>query len=621
MYEEMVQAEFQRRSSPAHAIESAFSNICGWVTNDPNARELRDLYGTSWLQAAASILGMLMHLSVADKRPTLRNERRPGKELSTYPTSPAIAKLAGEYVLGQVLRVPVPSGIAENSEAERYAERALRFRVLDPSMESGQMLLAIAMALLARVEEVSASVENLQRLRKAVLRRLCRACLWGIDRNRLARISVAFVFSALGREYGFELEPPRNLLTDDALRWGATEPQEFEGIINNPPWGERMSPSERDWIRREFPVAGPRVDTYAAFTQLAVQSLIADGAYALVLPAQAVSSQGAWELREMLANRSELAEILIAPRHAFAHATVLSCLLKGRLREARPKSTCVATVYPFRKALDHRGRERTIVLPAEAMRTARGKSWWMLLHQEIATPSTDRTLPLEAIAQVHLGCQVYGAGKGCPPQSHRIVKSRPYTSLTRVVGWMPAVQVRDVGEFHVARPSCFVTFGKWLARPGRHDRLVHRERVLVRELCSREGRLKAAVSTNRAIALHGVFTLVPAGIDAHVLAAILNSSCLAEYVRARAASFTKVDFQRITTAELRRLPIPIAALSAGQQRSLGVNERDDDAALRLAQLGRQAHRLDGKASRTRETVVEEIDLLVRTMYGPCQHGH
>jgi hypothetical protein len=619
-YEEMVRAEFRKRRTPLVASQNAFSNICGWVASDENVRELRHLYGSSWLQAVASILGMLMHFSVEDTEPALRNERRPGSEFSTYPTSPAIAKLAGEYVLGQVLREPVPRRILGNGEAERYVKRALRFRVLDPSMESGQMLLAFAMALLARTDEVSASVENLRRLRKALLKRLCRECLWGIDRNRLAPIGVSLVFSALGRQYGFELEPPRHLITEDALRWRAAKPQEFEGIINNPPWGERMDAAERDWIRREFPLAGPRIDTYAAFTQLAVHSLVADGAYALVLPAQAVSSQSACKLRELLVSRSELGEILIAPRHAFAHATVRSCVLKGRLRKARPKSTCAVVVYPFRKALNHRGPEQTIVLPAEAMRSAKGESWWMLFHKNVDAPSTGRTLPLAAVAQVHLGCQVYAAGEGCPPQSPRIVKGRPYTSSRKVDGWMPAVQVRDVVAFHVARPSSFVRFGKWLARPGQHGRLVNRERVLVRELCSREGRLKAAVSTMRAIPLHGVFSLVPAGIDAHVLAAILNSSCLAEYVKTRAASFTKVDFQRITTAELRQLPIPIAALTAAQQNSLGVHERDTDAIRRLGRLARQAHRLEGRANPARETLIEEIDFLVRTMYAPHEPG-
>ena len=68
--------------------------------------------------------------------------------------------------------------------------------------------------------------------------------------------------------------------------------------------------------------------------------------------------------------------------------------------------------------------------------------------------------------------------------------------------------------------------------------------------------MTACRALQRSIPLHGVVTVVPEHANLDVLLAILNSAALANWVRARVASFMKVDFQRITLAEVRSLPLP-----------------------------------------------------------------
>jgi hypothetical protein len=119
--------------------------------------------------------------------------------------------------------------------------------------------------------------------------------------------------------------------------------------------------------------------------------------------------------------------------------------------------------------------------------------------------------------------------------------------------------------------------------------------------------MTAAVVKNGSIALHGIFTLEPRGIDAHALTAVLNSQRVAEYVRVRAASFAKVDFQRITTAELRSLPVPAGAL-------------EGPLAHRLVALARKAYNLGMKTGRAPATLTNQIESLVREMYDGVEHG-
>jgi len=582
LYEEAVRAGCRKHRPPHLAVNRAFSSICERFVKGEFTEELRHAYGAGWLQAVASILGMLMHLSVGDsvatsEHCTLHNRRRPGKQFSTYPTAPAVAALAAEHVVA-------------------LAWRGATLRVIDPSMESGQLLLAVAQAVLRRVKKPS---------RPGVLQNLCRNCLWGVDRKPQAAESVSVVFRLLAREYGLEFEPPRHLLIENTLRWQA--PIQFDAVINNPPWGERMTNSERIWLRREFAKGRMRGDTYIAFTELAMRLLRPGGAYAFVLPAQALSSENARGIREMLSGDTHLMDVHVLPRHAFATASVRACVLGGVLQKPEPGAACRTVVYPFRKSLLYTARPWTGELPVSDLRSAGGDSWWSLLHSHTWRPFEQKMVPLETVAAVHLGVQVYGVGRGSPPQTRRLVRQRPYTSQVNAAGWTRAVQVRDLTPYHVSPPTQYIRFGKWLASPRSHEKLLNRTRVIVRELCHRDGRMSAAIARNGAIALHGIFTLVPRGIDAHALTAVLNSQRVAEYVRVRAASFAKVDFQKITTAELRSLPIPAAAL-------------EGPLAQRLSALACKAHKLSMKTGRTPATLTNQIESLVREMYDGVEHG-
>lgn len=566
-YEEAVRSECRRRKSAALRVEAAFAHICNLFREGEFSDLLQGQYGADWLQAVAGILGMLMHLSLTGPRScVLHNGRRPGKPFSSYPTPPAVAVLAAEYVVAHTLNSTAPA-------------------VIDPAMESGQLLLAVAEAVLRRVEGPR---------RRAVLDKLCRDCLWGIDRNPLATESVSLIFQLLGGD------PPRHLLIEDSLRWQAVNPRKFDAVISNPPWGERMTSLEREWLRDEFSNRR-RGDTYIAFTELATRILAPGGVYALVLPAQALASENASGLRGMISAQTHLTTAYVLPRHAFATATVRACLLRGVLREPDPTAACRAVVYPFRKALSHKEPPSSTQIPLSVLCAVGADSWWPLLQGHQARPFAGETVPLETVAAVHLGVQVYAVGRGRPPQTRRVVQQRPYTSDAPVAGWTPAVQVRDVTRFHVAPPHRYINFGKWLASSLRSGDLLKRRRVLVRELCRRDGTMTAAVTANGSIAVHGVFSLVPRRISAHALAAVLNSPSVAEYVRGHAASFAKVDFQRVTTAELRRLPIPVAAMQGPRAR-------------RLAALARRAQYLRVKTGGVPDTLTDRIEWLVREMY-------
>jgi hypothetical protein len=534
---------------------------------------LREHHLSDWLQRLASLLAMLMHFAPDTTTESLLvNRRRPRKPFSTYPTSPAAAQLVAETMIPFLFEHEIPPVCRSAREAERYADRALAFQILDPSLESGQLLLGITQAFLQRIHcRHFPGTREARFLERALLEKLCGDCLWGIDRNELALLAFTLLISLLGAEHGIAQLKPQHLFAADALE---LLPQGglplFDGVINNPPWGEELAASERKKLRHRFRSLQHHTDTYISFSEVAIRSLQPNGAFAVVLPSQAVAARNATGLREFLHEQTCIERIILLPRAVFGDATVRGLVLAGRARPSTYTAACQATVYSVIKRMDSTGPPQSFEIPREAFQRLGSGSWSPLLTGSEPTAGSSETVPLGSLAIATSGVQLYGIGRGTPPQTPEIVHLRSFSFATPGPGMTPAVRGRNVQPFRVLNPDEYVRLGRWLARVGDHAAYRLGSRVFVRELCRRDGRLSAALARDGFIPLHGVLTVVPTRVDAHVLVGILNSTKAAEYVRVHAASFSKVDFQRITVGELRQMPVPITALDTSARADLGL---------------------------------------------------
>jgi len=545
-----------------------------WSAVQSLKQKLRQRHPADWLQRLASLLAGLMHFVVDDRdRGQLVNRRRPRKPFSTYPSSPALAELLGDGILSYLETEPVPACCRTLRDAHQFVERALNFHMLDPSMESGQLLLGAAFAAVRRIHRRHPpGSRGALLLVSALLERLCADCLWGIDRNELAADTVRTLFSLLGTEFGLAALELPHLRTADALAdLGGLGERSFDGVINNPPWGESLAPEERERVRRAFPTVHHHLDTYVAFMELTLDCLKPGGAFAVVLPTQMLGARNSGRLRAALLERASLDRLLLLPRAPFARAAVRGIVIVGRAGPQTATTSIRLSTYPLVKRLTDAGQPSSFTISRRSLANRGTASWWPVIA---ATGSGlgSRTVPLGRVAEVFLGVQVYQRGRGSPPQSEDVVRRRPFSFASKMKGAIPAVRGREVKRFAIGPPACFIQFGRWLARTGSQDELRGSVRIFLRELCRRDGRLTAAIAEDGYIPLHGVLTVLPQAIDARLLAAILNSESAATYVRGHAASFSKVDFQRITVQELRAMPIPIAAVRPSCRAALGLSE-------------------------------------------------
>lgn len=640
VYRSAVEYRLARGDATEAAIRAGYKLICRWIRESviapptggrAGARKGRDsvrslmdalrrAHGGEWLQAVASLLAMIMHFSAGEGEPIV-NQRRPQRRFSTYPNSPALAALVGDAAAAHLLEGPPPAACRRASDAERYAERVLDFRVLDPSMESGQLLLEVGVRCLHRaLWEHAGGGASARRLARAMLEKLCRDCLWGVDRNELAVVATRTVFSLLGTEFGVDDLSLAHVTTADAL----DDPRiskfpRFDCVVNNPPWGEALRIEERERLRKTFHTLTHLTDTYVAFTELAIRLLRPGGLFALILPSQVATTVNAARLREFLASAIHLDRLVLLPRSAFADATVRAVVLVGRARPADSPKGCHVVTYPLVKKLDALLRPRARFIPANEFINKGGDALTYLLRpRETSAVHSSGCVELVEAAFVTGGIRMYARGRGVPPQTAAVVTNKRFTFLQPTPGTFPAIRGRDVHSFRVGEPQQFIRFGEWLAEVGRHESLRGVPRIFLRELCRRDGTMTAAAARDGFVPLHGVLTIVPKFVDIGVLVCILNSATAAEYVRHNTASFTKVDFQKITLGELRRMPIPHAAIKTEHRSQFGLAAASRHATAlqrRLSAIARAQSRLTAPDCARARRLRAEADAAVAELYG------
>lgn len=580
-------------------------------------QNLHRTYESDWLQAAASMFGMLMHFSLSKPSSQLLvNRRRPKQPVSSYPNSPSLARLLADRVLSQLFTRPIPTNRVSAQAASRYAELALAFRVIDPSMESGQLLLELARGVVDRVHRAHApSSKSAAFLKRAVLEKLCSSCLWGVDRNAQAIEAVQLAFALFSRDCGIGELWPANLLTADTLALSQDRMAlSFDGVINNPPWGDSLRAVERRALRNRFSTLKHHTDTYIAFGELALRWLRPSGIFALVLPSQMLATQNTSKLRRLFARETQLDEIIVLPRSAFAQATVRGVVMIGRRLPSKASRRCRIVVYPLIKDLATVTPVRTSTVPGNLIRAAASESWWPLVAGTQPLPTVGPCIPLSKLSRIISGVKVYARGEGRPPQTATVVRQRWFDLQAADPKAQPAIRGRDIRDFYLERPARHIKLGEWLAHEGEHAALRGSTRIFVRELCRRDGKLTAAIAQNGMVPLHGVLTIIPQGIDPHILTAILNSQSFAYYVRGTTASFSKVDFQKITLGELQQMPIPAAVVEATHRSVFGLPPATRKQLSLQRRLIKIAKTLSRQQVRENKKTFAQSEAIVQTMY-------
>lgn len=469
------------------------------------------------LQWASAAISMLVHLRIRAgdvSGSSLFNDRRNRTRYGSYPTPPAVAGAIANH-----LATYLASGSAT---------------VVDPTIEGAPLLLECSRVFAGRTVR-----------------------LIGLDRSPAAIGASARLFEHAQR-FAHEYLQPELICADALDTMGALG--EIDGLASNPPWGER----ERNGRER---FAG-KSDPFVHFVNLALDQLREGGPFGIVLPGQAATAPTAARLRSRLTETCTIDSVTTLPTRCFPRATVRTILILGR--KLRPRGAGVTFVRYRVQPLSEATSPPTFETYPQSTLGREGEPWLGCLATERPLRIAGRTVPLGSLAKISSGIVPYRKGRGLPKQTAETIAEKPYTSAEPCAGTVPLMRSRQVFRYRCAPPVEHIRLGEHLAHIGCHIEADSETRVYVRELCGRNGALVASVAPAGTVPRYGIFTIALTGnsLDAHAMAAILNSSSIAQYVSSSCDGVLKESFNRVRIGDLRRLPIPLALVNGPLRKRL-----------------------------------------------------
>lgn len=159
-----------------------------------------------------------------------------------------------------------------------------------------------------------------------------------------------------------------------------------------------------------------------------------------------------------------------------------------------------------------------------------------------------------SVFNVLTGVKVYEKGAGVPPQTDEIVEAKPYSSDTKIPGWLPCVRTGDIQPDSVRLDRQWIHWGEHLAHPKELKRFSG-PRLFVRRVPIWANRqLGAVYLEDQALCAGDVLVVRHESDDKELLQGLcawLNSEAAAEAVLTRRPSVKhRMSFPKISAKDL-----------------------------------------------------------------------
>lgn len=464
---------------------------------------------------------------------------------------------------------------------------------LDPACGTGAFLRAVVRRIAADLVRADADLGG--RDREGFLARVS-STVWGVDLDEvavhLARLEM--------RSVVLELSPgplssnffDRNVIVGDFLGEGflARLPGLPRHIVGNPPYVtiDRISTSDRTTYRGRFLSAFGRIDLYTLFMERSSQLLEPGGNWGFITPDKFLSSVSARPIRELLTRTGSFTSFTLFDSHrVFADAATVPCV---SVWKAGPISTSPATMTSA--TVDTTDRQPFSLGEPRHIPQSRLLEGTWTFHRRGNRPLAERLLAGHTALRHRTTRISAGLATGYNPAFvvnaetasrvesqliHRTVRGRdirayaispgdeflllPYTwneddkpELIELDRYPLAHAWLEGHRDRLEARHCVRRWGK--AWWDLHDPVglpLHRtEKIVVPDLAKSN---RFAVDRGRYIPQHSAYYMIPDGISATALAAILNSPAI-EFLIRSSAPLVKDGFSRYRRQFLVDLPVP-----------------------------------------------------------------
>ena len=323
----------------------------------------------------------------------------------------------------------------------------------------------------------------------------------------------------------------------------------FDAVVGNPPWGGEISNSEKDYFHSVFESAKDGIDTYKLMIEQSHRCNSHEGFVGMIIPSGFLSADQSESFRKLLDQNRFFRSFVVMPYDVFPEAYVDSVIFVSQRRNHSSKKQVRILLYNKREYVKEirEDDKRWFTLPQGIWQEIGGKIeqkrvFAVFLRQEEIT-----LLKRVVTCSTSLG-KLFDVQRGITPFNFVDPKQDSEASL--------AFDGELRRYTYDNTESSFVHYGTDLPEY-KDPKYFFNERVLLRELISRQFRLQAAKPSEHFVTNKSYQSIINAGkiCSLDYLLCLLNSQLMSYFFLSISSVALRDDFPKIVLDDTRSLPI------------------------------------------------------------------
>lgn len=276
-----------------------------------------------------------------------------------------------------------------------------------------------------------------------------------------------------------------------AFNWKEEFPQVFANggfdiIVGNPPYGATLEQPTKEYLTDNYVTTEYNFDTYKTFFELGFTLLHENGYLGYITPNTFFTMElGANKLRKFLFDNNTLLRI-VEVYNVFPTAVVepvITVFKKKKPLDEEFTSICVPRKTKLTSTFLNDGIEATFE-QSDLKKDEQYIFNYRNSKSEQAVCEEMKRFPrLDTLFNVMTGAKPYQVGKGIPPQTKEIVKTKPFTGFEKIDDtWKPYMRGRFIERYFNSWDGYreYIKYGEWLAEP-RSEQVFMGEKLFIRQ--------------------------------------------------------------------------------------------------------------------------------------------
>ena len=380
----------------------------------------------------------------------------------------------------------------------------------------------------------------------------------------------------------------------------------FDAVIGNPPYGYMIPKDQQKYFEISYVHQDYQKDLYLLFLERYKGIVKLNGLLGIIVSNTWLQSLRLRKIRQYLVNEWTWENILVLPERVFeaivdTHVLVIASTkytnkCEGNIIVNTRKNGAVVKSHTVKQSsLDHDGSPINILADDKVRK----------LMEKIY----QNTQPLSKMCDVFNGVKPFEEGKGNPPQTKEIMRTKPFVKEGEKPGkdWSPLLRGSLINKYiNKWNDDYWILYGKWLAAPRNAKIFEGKGKIVIRQTGDS---LIATIMGSGFIARDNLHIILPNGnAELEFILGLINSQLL-DYIYTYINPEKGEALAQVKKEHVEQLPVPI------------ISKTNKGMAEKISKLVKEMLALN-KTPALRErnkteiaAVDKEIDQLVYRLYG------